>query len=373
MRSLQVNKYYYPVIGGVEKVAQDVSEGLTRLHDIETHVLACTEQGPEGWLDVRGIRTYQARSYRRVLGMPLAPGFFTAYRRMCREYDVVGFHMPFPLSAIAFSLMGSGRARVVVHYHCDIVRQKALGLFYHPFLHRLLSKADVVLASSPALIEGSPILRQHRAKCRPVPYAVNQEVAVRASSAQTDVIRQRLGIAPGRRVVLHVGRLVYYKGIDVLISAMRDVDATLVVVGEGPLRPQVEQQIVDLGMGDRVVLCGAVADADLPAHYEMADLFVLASTAVSEAYALVQVEAMAHGLPVINTSLSTSVPWVSQHDRTGLTVPPGDASALADAIQRILRDAALRERYAAAALVRAQDFAYERVIGQVAEAYRSTM
>jgi glycosyltransferase involved in cell wall biosynthesis len=373
MRVLQVNKYYSPVIGGVEQVIQDVAEGLSRLHGVDTEVLVCSENAPWGRDAVRGVPVFRARSFRKALGMPLAPGFFAAYRRLIRDCDVIGFHMPFPLSAIAYSLMGSDRAKVVVHYHCDIVRQKHLGLVYNPFLNRLLGGADAICASSPNLVTGSPVLQRFSGKCIPLPYAINERVARRPSSEEVSALRERLGIAPDRKVVLHVGRLVYYKGLEPLLDAMPAVDATLVVVGDGPLAEPLRRQAEALGLSSRVIFCGAVSDDDLPVHYEIGDVFVLASTAVAEAYAIVQMEAMAHGLPVINTDLPTSVPWVSQHGQTGLTVPPNDAKAIAAAINQILGSPELAKRFTEAAFVRANDFAYARVTGQVHEIYRSVL
>ena len=124
--------------------------------------------------------------------------------------------------------------------------------------------------------------------------------------------------------MLFAGRLVPYKGVDVLLRAMATVDARLVVVGDGPLRGALEAQ-ARATCGGRVTFAGTVADDELTALYHACDVFVLPSVTRAEAFGMVQIEAMACGKPVVSTSVASGVPWVNQHHETGLIVPPGDA------------------------------------------------
>jgi glycosyltransferase involved in cell wall biosynthesis len=171
--------------------------------------------------------------------------------------------------------------------------------------------------------------------------------------------------------VISVGRLVYYKGLEYLIRAMADVRGKLVIVGSGPLRGKLERLAAQLGVADRVNFAGVVNNASVKAYYHAAALFVLASVARSEAFGIVQIEAMAAGLPVVNTSLDTGVPLVSVHEETGLTVPIADPRALAAAINRLLDDPNLRQTLGQAGAHRArQEFSQDKMLERTLNLYR---
>jgi rhamnosyl/mannosyltransferase len=142
--------------------------------------------------------------------------------------------------------------------------------------------------------------------------------------------------------VLSVGVLRYYKGLHILLDAMRNVNATLLIVGDGPEHERLEQIAAEYGIVERVRFVGRVADDDLPAYYHAADVFVLASHLRAEAFGIVLLEAMASSLPVISTELGTGTSVVNQHGVTGFVVPPAGPHALARALQVLLANHELR-------------------------------
>src|SRR5262249_13696018 len=131
-------------------------------------------------------------------------------------------------------------------------------------------------------------------------------------------LRQRFG----DRLILAVGRLVYYKGFEYLIRSMAQVRGKLLIIGNGPLRAKLDEVAVQLNVSEKVVFLGEVQNDEVTPYYHAADVFALPSVARSEAFGIVQIEAMASGVPVVNTSLDSGVPFVSLHEQTGLTVPP---------------------------------------------------
>ena len=172
--------------------------------------------------------------------------------------------------------------------------------------------------------------------------------------------------------MISVGRLVYYKGFDVLIRAMASVRGKLVIVGDGPLRGELQGLAAQLGVTDKVVFAGEINNAGVMPYYHAADLFALASVARSEAFGIVQIEAMAAGLPVVNTSLDSGVPFVSLDGQTGLTVPPENPTALAGAINRLLDDDGLRQSLGQAGVRRArQEFSLDTMLRRTLELYQT--
>ena len=174
-------------------------------------------------------------------------------------------------------------------------------------------------------------------------------------------IRTRYNNIP---LLLFVGRLRHYKGIGVLIDAMKSIDAHALIAGDGPMGPIWKQKAVDEGVMDRVTFLNEVPEEELIALYHAADIFVFPSTNRAETWGIVQVEAMACGLPVICTELGTGTSYVNQHDVTGLVIEPNDSQALGDAIQRLIDDPELRQRLGKTGQTRAIDVMSQEVMVQ---------
>jgi rhamnosyl/mannosyltransferase len=283
------------------------------------------------------VRVVRVGSLGTVASVPLCPSLpFHLWREPA---DCIVLHEPNPIAASALFLRTPAR-RLVVWHHSDLVRPWWAPYTYGLVQRALYRRADCVVVSNPVLAARSPLVRLAR-RVEVIPLGIDLEPYRALDRAREARVEQIRALAPGPRI-LFVGRFVYYKGIDVLIDAMTRCPGTLMIVGDGSLDADLRMQVATLGLQDRVRFIGRVSDDDLPAYYHASDVFVLPSVAVTEAYGLVQIEAMAAGVPVVSTNLPTGVPWVNQDGVTGLIVPPRDAGALADALRRLLEDAALR-------------------------------
>ena len=347
---LQINKFYYPWLGGVETVVKDITDSLNGQPDWQVDVLVCQAKGGRTVENINGATVYRAASYGKLLGMPVSLDFFRLLKKLWNDYDQIIIHHPFPLVNLALPFLT--KKPLIIWYHCDIVRQKISKLPFLPFINYGLRQAKLILASSQRLIDFSKPLGRYKNKCRVVyfglkldDYQLNETIK---SQAQT--IHQQYAV--NNKLILSIGRLVYYKGFEYLIAAMADNDYGLLIVGQGPEEAKLRQLINHYNLNERVQIIPAVADTR--PYYAASDLFVLPSCAASEAFGIVQLEAMAYGKPVVNTDLPTGVPEISLDGQTGLTVPPQDSAALAAAINQILNDPALAEQYGQAAGQRAR-------------------
>jgi rhamnosyl/mannosyltransferase len=261
--------------------------------------------------------------------------------------DIVHLHSPNPTAVLSYLASGH-RGRLVVTHHSDIVRQRVLKLAYEPWLRVLMSRADAIISFSPNYISSSTVLARYADKCHVIPHGIDPQRFRQFDAHSVAEINRRYG----NRIVLAVGRLVYYKGLDHLIRAIASTSATLLIVGTGPLRAQLEALADSLKIRNRVHFLGDVPD--VTPYYRAARIFALPSTHRSEAFGIVQLEAMACGTPVINTQLESGVPFVSVDGITGFTVPPADPLSLRQSILRLLTDDALHRRFSQAARDRVQ-------------------
>jgi len=197
----------------------------------------------------------------------------------------------------------------------------------------------VIIATSPNYVASSPFLSLYQERCRVVPLPVDTEELRRVSIEKVEALRAEFG-----RFVLFVGRHVYYKGLDYLIEAMGKVEKIrLLIVGQGPLEKAHQAQVERLGLQERVIFLGKVPDYRLKVLYHACQCLILPSVARAEAFGMVLAEAMACGKPVVSTELSTGTSFINRDGETGFVVPPGNVSALAERIERLVWDRRLRE------------------------------
>jgi rhamnosyl/mannosyltransferase len=351
MQVLFVYKDYFPVLGGIESHIRLLAEGMAA-RGVDVHVLVTNTERQTIVERVNGVLITKAG---RLGSISSAPVSLDLVRQIanCRP-DITHLHVPYPVGELATLWRGRSR-RLVVTYHSDIVRQKFLGWAYGPFLRRLLTRADAISLSNPTFIRNSPYIAPHAAKCVIINHGVTLARFTPTAESQSgaDAIRVRYG----EELILFVGRLRYYKGVNSLIAAMRIVRpfARALIIGTGPMERDWKALAQRLDVCDRVHFVDNVPDADLPAYYQAARMFVLPSSHPSETLGMVQIEAMASGLPCICTELGTGTSYVNQHGKTGLVVPPRDPTALANAINSLLDDPQAREKMGRAALARARE------------------
>ena len=367
IRVLHVGKFYPPVLGGMERILQLLCEN--ERPGVDSRVLVANQERVTVREELSGVPVTRLASLGQIGSVGICPALPLWLRRL--EGDIVVVHEPNP-AALVSVVLARPRGRVLVWFHSEVVRPRwKYRLLYRPFLRAVLQRAVRIIVSSPELARHAVELQDFRDKCVVVPFGVDTQRLratdeVRARAAELRAVHQ----AP---LVLFVGRLVPYKGVDVLLQAVSGLDATTLLVGDGPLRTMLETQALELGLS-RVRFLGEVSETELSALYHAADLFVLPSVTRAEAFGVVQLEAMACGVPVVSTNLPSGVPWVNEHDKTGLVVPPSDVDGLRQALHALLTDRQRREamgRYARARVGR--EFTLTRMATLTSTLYREVL
>ncbi len=318
IRVLHVYKDYYPpTLGGIEKHIHTLAHHQT-LQGLDVTVLVTNpSRFPRGLRTrVEGPPTQAYRIIRAgriltVASTPISP--VQAWFQARLAVDIVHLQFPYPPGEVANYLWGRGK-KTVITYHSDVVRQRVILWLYRPLLLQVLHKADAIIATSPAYVASSPFLNRVRERVRVIPLGINLHPFLFLNRERACRLRKRLVGNGDTSVFLFVGRLRYYKGVDVLLRALAQVEgARLWVVGSGPMERKWREQAQDLGLGGRVHFLGDVPEEELPLYYGASDVFVLPSTSRAEAMGLAMVEAMAAGRPVISTELGTGTSFVNVH------------------------------------------------------------
>ena len=383
LRVCHLGKYYPPAPGGIESHVQTIARAQADM-GVQVRVVCVNHTNHEGRdltyvrhgatetveeydQNVAVTRVGRSASFARL---DVCPGLNKLLRGITPDNtDVIHLHTPNPTMVLA---LAAARPKVplVITHHSDIVRQKLLRLALMPFEHFVYGKAAALLSTSPEYPSESGILRRHQERVEALPLGVDL-CGHTSPTAESEAFAAELRAAHPGPIWLGVGRCVYYKSFDVAIRALVHVPGTLVIVGSGPLQDQLKQLAKDVGVSDRVVWKPYLSPAELIGAYRAATALWFPSNARSEAFGLVQVEAMGCGTPVINAAISGSgVPWVSRHDETGLTVPINDPVAFAAAAKRLLDEPGLRDRLGRAARERAvREFDHRVMARRSVEAY----
>ena len=365
MKVLQLGKFY-PIKGGVEKVMFDLMLGLS-IEGVECDML-CAAYHEKGFVREMPNKSklMVMNTLKEVAATMISPQMVTKLRQIAKEYDIIHVHHPDPMAALALFCSGY-KGKVVLHWHSDILKQKSLLKFYLPLQNWLIRRADVIVGTTPVYVKESPYLQEVQHKITYLPIGVN-----RVESP----VKNRIDLKKkyhGKHIVFSLGRLVPYKGFEYLIEAAKllDDDYVVLIGGTGPLRDELQTRIDSLGLQERVKLLGYVSDVDLPAYYEACNLFCMSSVMKTEAFGIVQIEAMSCGKPVVATKIPQSgVSWVNEHGVSGLNAEPRNAEDLAACIRNILQDDKEYRRFSQGALNRYREmFTQERMINNCLNIY----
>ncbi|WP_230379879.1 glycosyltransferase family 4 protein [Pseudomonas putida] len=368
IKVLHFFKTYYPdSMGGIEQVIFQIAEG-TQAHGVEPEVLYLSSRGAARNEPVANHLTHRAKLDLHVASTGFSLSAFKDFAELARKADIVHFHFPWPYMDLVHFATRLNKP-TVVSYHSDIVKQKWLLKLYQPLMNRFFSSVDRIVASSPNYAAHSPVLTQFKDKVSIIPYGLDRSTYPKASAEKLAYWRQRLG----ERFFLFVGALRYYKGLDYLLEAARISGLPVVIMGGGFLEQQLRQQASDAGLS-QVQFLGGLPDEDKVALLELCYAFTFPSHLRSESFGISLLEAAMYGKPLISCEMGSGTTFINLADQTGLVVPPRDAPALAQAMQRLWDDPAQAQAMGVAAQQRFEHvFTASAMANAYAELYRSLL
>ena len=365
-RVLQICNYYYPHIGGIEQVARDISGALGDLANVEQKILCFNEDAQDGGLRCeRKVTTSEIIDSTEVIrcscvtkqaSQSISFSFPGKLKEVMEGFkpEIVIFHYPNPYQAFFLSrYLKKGSFRFVLYWHLDITKQKTLRKLFHGQTLSLLKRADVIVATSPVYIDGSPYLSRFSDKCVSIPNCISMD-RLQVTEEIEDRVREIKAENEGRIVCFGVGRHIPYKGFKYLVEASKLLDDRfrIFIGGKGPLTDELQ----DAARGDgKVTFLGRVTDEELIAYYLAMDVFCFPSITKNEAFGIALAEGMYFGKPAVTFTIPGSgVNYVNLGDVTGLEVPNRDVRAYAEALVRLAENPELRIKLGEAAKDRVQ-------------------
>lgn len=341
MKILQLGKFF-PIKGGVEKVMLDMSKSLSE-NGIHCDMLCAS-------LDKRDFfEEIIINKNSKIIVCPTIATFYKTkisyklvgkLKKIAADYDIIHIHHPDPFATLAL-LLSNFDGKVVLHWHSDIINQKKLLLVYKPLQTWLLNKANLILTTSDLYAKHSSFLQDFLYKTSTLPIGIEDK----SNAIDADLVAQIKNTYQGKTIVYTLGRIVYYKGLEYFVEAATLLSDQFVclIAGNGPLKDFLKQKIIDLKLQKKVMLLGELTDEEANAYYAACDVFCLSSTVKSEAFAIVQLEAMSFGKPVISTNIfGSGVPWVNKNEVSGEVVEVENPKQIAASIIKITES---QERY----------------------------
>ena len=340
MKVLHVGKYYPPFHGGMETFLQALAQAQsTAGQDIRILVHNHLHRTTAITHD-RNIRITRVGGLGTLFFTPISPAFRSELKKSISEFrpDVIHLHLPNPSAFWVMTLAEARDIPWIVHWHADVVsskldwRVKLAYRFYRPMEQALLKHSHGIIATSPPYLQSSEPLSAWKQKCRIIPLGLAQrdvsQPADKPSLWHPEVLR-----------VLAIGRLTYYKGFEYLIRAAAHAkNIQVVLVGDGEKRSELQRLIDSHKLEEKVKLVGKQTDEQLFQWLTTCDCLCLPSIERTEAFGMVLLEAAQAGKPALVTSVKGSgMSWVIRNHETGLVVPPGDAPALAGAMDYLVR------------------------------------
>jgi glycosyltransferase involved in cell wall biosynthesis len=371
MKILQLGKAYPPVnLGGLETTIQLINEGLHK-NDIYCDVLGVNNKFFSDNEELQLGKIYRSGLLFKIFSTLFSFSLIFDLWRLHKKYDIIHIHHPDPMSAFALWVINPN-CKVILHWHSDILRQKYLLKLFWPIQRWLLNKADLIIATTFNYATSSLHLKPYFSKIKVLPIGID----ICKLEIDKKIIDRILKRYENKKLILAIGRMSYYKGYEYLIDSISHLNKNciIVILGGGNLINKLIERVPPK-FKNRIEFLGRVGDLERNCYLAACDVFVLSSIYKTEAYAIVQVEAMAFGKPVVSTEIPGSgVQEVNLNKTSGLIVPIKNSKAIAHSINSIIENPLLYEELSKGAYNRFKtEFTQELMVKRLIEFYKNLL
>ena len=364
MKILHIYRTYFPdPPGGLQEAIRQICVS-TKKFDTESKIFTLSPNPIPNVISRPEAQVVRAKSFWAPASCDL--GGFDAvgqYRELSNWADVIHFHFPWPFADLLNLLVDCKKPKLMT-YHSDIVRQKFLNAVYAPLMRHTMASMDIVVATSPAYIETSPVLRSNvspkRLRMIPLGIADHSDSVADSTFSNNFLVKWGLTEEP---FVLSLGVLRYYKGLHTLLDAASNIRCRIVIAGSGPQEQKLKAQSIALGL-DNVVFVGQVTEDEKVVLLRNCYALVLPSNARSEAFGMVLVEASMYAKPMVCCEVGSGTSFVNQDQITGFVVPPESPKDLSMALNKLIDNESLAINMGQAARLRYEDNFSDVVLGQ---------
>ncbi len=352
---LQISKYFYPYIGGIEQVALDILHSL-KGEDVEQKVICFnadaaigdyTCNGKETVTDeVDGVEVIRCGSIAKVASQSISVTYKKQLKKVMDEFqpDIVIFHYPNPFVASLLLKYRKRDFKLFVYWHLDITKQKSLKKLFHGQNLKLIDRADKIVGATPKHLNDSAYTEAFGEKKQLLPYMINHQDLL-LTEEEKEKVSQLKAKYQNKIIGFAIGRHVPYKGLKYLIEASTYLDEQFhfIIAGSGELTEELKKQ----AEGDtKVEFVGKISDSERKQYLHACDIFCFPSITRNEAFGLALAEGMYCEKPAVTFTIEGSgVNYVSLNGVTGIECPNGDSKAYAEALQKLADDANLRAEY----------------------------
>lgn len=371
MKILQFGKFYPPSMGGTQQVMFETSEGVSK----EGYIcdVLCSNTEASYVEDIfENYTVFRTISYGIALSTSITPQLIYKLWQLDSKYDIIHVHAPDPMAFLALFLVRP-KAKVIIHWHSDIVRQHRTRKFFLPLQNWVLRFADKVIVTSKNYARHSPDLKDFMNKVEIIPLGTSN-YSNKSDKKNVEDIQKKY---KNKKIILAVGRLVSYKGFKHLVESAKYLndDFIILIVGKGYEEKSLLDIIFKNTLQDKVKLLGYISEQEKYDYLQACHLFCLPSITKAEAFGVAVIEAMSFSKPIISTNMFDSgISWVNKDGVTGIQVDIYSAEQLADAFKTISSDKSLYESMSKNSFLRYEKlFSEKKMIQSTIELYKSML